>query len=231
MSVEPEIARIKAEYDRRAREIPGGFYDFDRPANLFALHGRERALRDALAWHGALPLANRTVLEIGCGAGEWFNTFSRLGLPAQHQFGIELDSARAADAKATFPLASIVNGDATRLPWPNASFDLVFQSTVFTSVLEAQMKQQLASEMLRVLKPGGAVLWYDFVYDNPFNKQVKGVSVREVKRLFGARASRFYRTTLAPPLARRLVPLSWPLASALEQLKLLNTHVLGVLVP
>ena len=67
MADEAELERIRAEYDRRGREIDTGFYSFDRSANLFALHARERALRDLLEGASLLPLTGRTLLEIGCG--------------------------------------------------------------------------------------------------------------------------------------------------------------------
>jgi hypothetical protein len=43
-----ETDRILEEHRRREHEIPAGFYDLDRPANLFLRHGQERALRGAL---------------------------------------------------------------------------------------------------------------------------------------------------------------------------------------
>ncbi|MDI6792500.1 MAG: hypothetical protein QME81_06490 [bacterium] len=49
------------------------------------------------------------------------------------------------------------------------------------------MRQRIASEMLRVLKPDG-ILWYDFHMDNPKNTDVKGVKKKEVKQLFPNRA-------------------------------------------
>jgi hypothetical protein len=78
--------------------------------------------------------------------------------------------------------------------------------------------------MWRVLKPGGAVLWYDFFVDNPRNRDVKGMPEKEIRRLFPAGQLHLRRTTLAPPLARRLVPLSWTLAALLEGARVLNTH-------
>ena len=39
------------------------------------------------------------------------------------------------------------------------------------------------------------------------------------------------RVTLAPFLARRLVPLSWTLASLLEEARVLNTHVAVAIRP
>jgi len=38
--------------------------------------------------------------------------------------------------------------------------------------------------MLRVLKPGGAILWFDLRVDNPRNPQVKGLRKKEIASLF-----------------------------------------------
>ncbi len=37
--------------------------------------------------------------------------------------------------------------------------------------------------MLRVLKPNGIILWYDYFISKPTNPDVKGVGKREIKRL------------------------------------------------
>jgi hypothetical protein len=41
----------------------------------------------------------------------------------------------------------------------------------------------------------------------------------------------FHKITLAPPLARRIVPISWILALLLEKLKIFNTHYLVAIRP
>ena len=76
-------------------------------------------------------------------------------------------------------------GDATAAPTsaPAAS-DLVLQSTVFSSLLDDAFQQRLADAMWRWLKPGGAVLWYDFTVDNPRNPDVRGVPLARVRQLF-----------------------------------------------
>ncbi len=122
-------------------------------------------------------------------------------------------------------------GSAAALPWRDGSFDLVLQQTVFTSILDGQMRRTVAAEMTRVLRPGGAVLWYDFVYDNPDNPDVRGAPAREVRGLFPGFAADLVRITLAPPIARRIpaaaLPLLYPLLAALP---FLRTHRLGLLV-
>src|SRR6185503_5514590 len=98
-----------------------------------------------------------------------------------------------------------------------------------TSILVDSVRQKIASEMLRVVKPAGTILWYDFFYDNPQNPNVRGISRREVRKLFPNCNIELLAITLAPPLARRLVPLSWLAAAALERLRVLNTHYIGAI--
>lgn len=50
-------------------------------------------------------------------------------------------------------------GNAENLPYEDESFDIVMQFTVFTSILDSEMKQNIAREMLRVIKPDGIILW------------------------------------------------------------------------
>jgi SAM-dependent methyltransferase len=120
-------------------------------------------------------------------------------------------------------------GSAAALPVPAASFDLVAQFTVFTSILDPDLRRQVASEMLRVVKPTGLILWYDFFFDNPKNVNVRGIARREIQRLFPGCSVKLRRVTLAPPLTRRLASRSWLACSLLEAIPLLRTHFLGVI--
>jgi ubiquinone/menaquinone biosynthesis C-methylase UbiE len=229
MHAETEADRILREYERRAREIPADFYALSRPANLFSHHGQQRALLAALERSGMIPLDSRRVLDIGCGHGQWLGHFETLQARRDNLAAIDLDPRRAAAAQERFPGADIRVGDATHLPWSNSSFDIVAQSTVFTSILDGPTRAAVAAEMLRVLKPAGVVIWYDFLFDNPRNANVRGVRTKEIHRLFPNCRIHLRRITLAPPLARRIVPISWPVARLLEHLRLLNTHYLGVI--
>jgi ubiquinone/menaquinone biosynthesis C-methylase UbiE len=224
-----EADRILEEHRRRGREIPAGFYDLDRPANLFLRHGQERALCEALERSGLLPLSGRRLLEVGCGSGNWLEILGRFGARREGLAGIDLDPGRASACAARFPGVDIRSGDASVLPWESGSFDIVFQSTVFSSILDLEMRRAVASEMLRVLAPGGAILWYDFFVDNPANPNVRGIRRREIESLFPGCRVDLRRVTLAPPLARRIVPISWTLAAVLESLRVFDTHYLGMI--
>lgn len=224
-----EAARVRAEYARRRRELPADFYSPARPANLFLRHGQERALLAALRRGGLLPLAGRRILEVGCGEGRWLRLFVELGARPPDLAGIDLEEERLDRARAQLQQADLRAGDAARLPWADASFDVVFQSTVMSSILDPPVQEMVAAEMLRVLRPEGAVLWYDFRVDNPRNENVKGIRRRRLRRLFPGCRAQLRRVTLAPPIARRLVPFSWTLACLLESLRLLNSHDFALL--
>src|SRR5437660_723540 len=82
------------------------------------------------------------------------------------------------------PRAGFVVGTADRLPFPDRSFDVVAQLTMFTSILDRAVRRAAAAEMQRVLAPAGAILWYDFRYPSPFNRDVRPVRLREIRTLF-----------------------------------------------
>ena len=72
--------------------------------------------------------------------------------------------------------------------------------------------------------------WYDF-WLNPTNPQTRGIRPAEIRRLFPNCRYEFHKITLAPPIARRVVPISWMLALFLESLKIFNSHYLVAIRP
>ena len=170
-----------------------------------------------------------SVLDIGCGDGTWLKLFHDLG--AEKLAGIELRKGPYTAAARNLPEAELVCGSAHQLPWPDAHFDVVSQFVVFTSILDWELRQRIAAEMLRVVKPSGVILWYDFRVNNPCNPNVRGVGKGEIAALFPFAELQLRSLILAPPLARVIVPRSPSLASALERIPFLRTHYLGVIKP
>ncbi|RZJ12333.1 MAG: class I SAM-dependent methyltransferase [Rubrivivax sp.] len=181
---------------------------------------RQRVLLRLLATRPGAPAEWRAV-EVGCGAGGNLLDWLRLGLLPAHLTGIELLPERLAAARATLPDAvRLLAGDAAAADVPPASQDLVLQSTVFSSILDDALQRRVADAMWRWLKPGGAVVWYDFTVNNPRNPDVRGVPLTRVRQLFPQGRFTARRVTLAPPLARAL-----PAAYAFFNLvPLLRTH-------
>jgi ubiquinone/menaquinone biosynthesis C-methylase UbiE len=240
-SFDDEAQRIRAEYVRRSREIPADYYSLGNPAILFQQQQRARVALRRLSARGFMPLEERQILDVGCGRGDWLSEFESWGAKRSHLAGIDLDDSRGAFAADRLcdrrdnsgnlmrPGADIRIGDASTLPWPAASFDIVLLSTVFSSILNLEMRQAIACEIERVLRPDGVVLWYDFFVNNPANPSVRGVRAAEIRALFPDFRVRLQRVTLAPPIARRLVTVSWLCALALERTTVFNTHYFGVL--
>ena len=143
---------------------------------------------------------------------------------------IDLLPERIREARALCPAGiSLECGNAEKLKFPDGSFDLVFQSTVFTSILDEEMKIRIAREMLRVLHPSGMIVWYDFTVDNPWNPDVRGIPRREITRLFPECRFEFERLTLAPPVGRRIARVSTFLYRFLSAVKVLDTHCLALI--
>lgn len=221
-----ELEAVRERYARRAG-IDLGRYSPLNPAVYMLTQERERALIRWIAAAGLAPLADKRLLEVGCGAGSNLLQLIRLGFSPDHLVGNELLAGRAEQARFVLPQATrIMEGDACALDLLPESFDIVFQSTVFTSLLDSTFQVKLAEQMWRLVKPGGGVLWYDFIYDNPRNPDVKGVSVRRIRELFPAGGVTYWRVTLAPPITRAVTRLHPRLYDVLNSLPFLRSHVL-----
>jgi len=210
-------------------------YSVLNPSAFFMMQRRQRLIRAALVRFsersGKRPSGTK-MLEIGCGEGRWLPEFQMFGFEAANYAGIDIVEKGVKNAAERFPQAEFKHGDAAKLPWKDGCFDIVFQSTVFTSVLDTEHKKKIALEMKRVCSNDGMILWYDFSFDNPKNPNVKGVGKRETRALFDPWKCVFHRVTLAPPIARRVVPLSWFLAETLETFcPFLRTHLLAEIYP
>jgi ubiquinone/menaquinone biosynthesis C-methylase UbiE len=143
---------------------------------------------------------------------------------------VDLLPDRIEEARERYPDLRFIPANAEALDFPDASFDLVLFFTVFSSILDAGMRARVAREAGRVLRPGGAVLWYDFRVDSPSNPNVRGIRRDAVLDLFPGYDASLRSVTLLPPLARRLGALTRALYPALAALPFLRTHWAGVLV-
>jgi len=226
-----ETNRIREAYSGRVtRMTEAGAYSLANPAYLFAIQGRQRAILHRLRTERLWPLAGKDILEVGCGTGGVLLELLGYGADPHRLHGVDLLPERLAVAHERLPHLPLSCASGTELPYPDQSFDLLLQFTVFSSILDRGICYTVANEMLRVLRPDGAILWYDF-WINPMNRQTRGVRPAEIKNYFPGCRFTFDRITLAPPLARRLVPLTWTGAWSLEKLRLLNTHYLAIIRP
>jgi SAM-dependent methyltransferase len=221
-----ELDDIAARYARRPANDR---YSLLRPEVWQMLHERQRALLQVLAKRPG-SVADWRLTEVGCGAGGNLLELLRIGLLPAHLSGIELLPERYAAARGLLPDGvALTLGNAAEAAIAAGSQDLLLQSTVFSSILSDEVQQAVAAAMWRWLKPGGALLWYDFIVDNPRNPDVRGVPIRRVRELFPDARIKWQRLTLAPPLAR-IVCRAHPSAYSLfNSIPWLRTHVLAVI--
>jgi ubiquinone/menaquinone biosynthesis C-methylase UbiE len=227
VGLESEEARIKSAYAQRKGSSR---YTWFNPGYLFYIQQLERRVLALLRAEGFNALSDKKILEIGCGHGNWLREFIKWGASPKNLTGIDLLPDRIEKATQLCPQGVDLRcGNASKLPFPSASFDLVIQFTVFSSILDVEMKKDLASEMLRVLKAEGCILWYDFYVNNPKNADTRGIRKCEIVDLFPDCHIELRKVSLIPPLTRALAPRSWLGCYALEQIQLFNTHYLGTI--
>ena len=97
--------------------------------------------------------AELRILEIGCGPGALAESLHRW-YPRAHITAVDRDSQFISFAQRTVSGVGFMEGDATRLPFSDGSFDVTISNTVQEHVEPAAFW----GEQRRVLKPGGVCL-------------------------------------------------------------------------
>lgn len=224
MQWQQEVDRLRSVYrDRENAETRARYSPF-LTYNLCAHHEREEVMFKLLRSNGVRSLSGLKILDVGCSTGSMLRRLLDFEADAGELFGVDLLERRVKTARSLSSDAQLLCSDASALPFPNRSFDLVIQSTLFTSVLGADVKKRMASEILRVMSNGAKLIWYDFRYNNPLNKDVRGIGKREIRVLFPGCKVTSRSVTLAPPIGRMVCRNSTLLYHVLGSLKFLCTH-------
>jgi ubiquinone/menaquinone biosynthesis C-methylase UbiE len=224
-----ELDRLRQVYEARSSSALARRYWRTNPGHLYALHEREAAMAALLHSAGLESLAGLRILDIGCGKGSTLRQYLEYDADPARLWGIDLLFPFARQARLGLGDLQVICGSATELPFSDASFDFVSQFMLFTSVLNPEVKRQIAHEIERVLVPGGRLLWYDFAFNNPSNPEVSGIPLAEVRQLFPRFSMTSRRITLAPPLGRAIGRFGPAIYYLISQIRLLCTHYLCLL--
>jgi ubiquinone/menaquinone biosynthesis C-methylase UbiE len=108
-------------------------------------------------------LPGQHVLDVGCGLGQEARRLSTLAGANGRVVGIDASEAAIAGARRqnAAPALEFVHGYADRLPFDDASFDVVRSERVAEYV---NSPQGMLAEMYRVLRRNGRMLVFDFDY-------------------------------------------------------------------
>lgn len=221
------IHRVYAEY-----AVTGARHRWDprNPGNQAIKRERERdhLLETVLRERCGLGATFR-VLDLGCGAGNNLGLLCQWGAVSENLFGVDLIKDRINEGRKLWPQLNLQQGDGTHLEFEDSSFDLVMVFSLFSSVLDPDITLRIASEMRRVLKMGGKIIWYDLRFNNPYNRNVIGYGPADIALLFRAFNVELTSITVLPPLVRRLGRLAPAFYPLLSRVSFLHSHYLGVL--
>ena len=226
-----EINRIKKLYRERHFDVKRqSIHSYLSKSALYIYQKREITLIKLLKDFRLVEEMNdKVVLDVGCGDGRVLRDFVKYGFLPNHLHGIDIVEENIERAKALNPAMNFSYADGQNLPYPDSTFDIVMQFTLFTSVLDEKVQRRIALEMLRVLKTNGVIIWYDIVWTKPWNKTNKGIGKRLLSQLFPGCKIHAKRVTLNPLIVRPLMKVSWILCELLEKFPFMKTHLLCII--
>jgi demethylmenaquinone methyltransferase / 2-methoxy-6-polyprenyl-1,4-benzoquinol methylase len=151
MTLARDAPQVRAMFDRIA---PG----YDR-ANTVLSFGRDRSWRRCAA-DAAAPPAGGAALDIACGTGQLTVALrDRVGSRGR-VVGLDFSERMLAVARAGRPSIEWVQGDATALPFDDASFDV---ATTAFGLRNLARPQTGLSEMGRVVRTRGRLVVLEFL--------------------------------------------------------------------
>jgi ubiquinone/menaquinone biosynthesis C-methylase UbiE len=190
-----------------------GFYLMEGPLEGERLERKTNAalVEKQLRWAGLR--AGMRALEVGCGTGAVTRVMAQLAAPAgavgvdQSTDRLEVGRALAAEAGIALELRQ---GDALRLPLPDASFDFAFSRFLFEYLPDPTAALR---ELVRVTRSGGTVSVADLEGQiesfEPLSPRLRA-DLAELLRLLG-------ETGFDPHVGRKLYP--WFHAAGLRDLR------------
>ena len=223
-NIDDELERARRVY-AALEENPAyiSLYEPLRPANLFTTQERMWILADLLRRSGVSTLAGLDILDVGCGGGVELRRLTTIGASPDRLAGIDLMPYRVEAARRILPLARIEIGSAHEMPFLDASFDIVSQFVVFSSVVDPQVRRAIAAEMLRVLRPGGLILWWDIRKVRP-TRDIVPISMSEIRSIFPGCSIKARPAALGWKAVHLVAPRSRTAALVLQRLPFLCSH-------
>jgi ubiquinone/menaquinone biosynthesis C-methylase UbiE len=153
-------------------------------------------------------LGSARLLDVGCGSGARFFELFRLGFRPENVMGLDLQQERIDAGREILPQVRVIHGDATAMTFLDDSFDVIFESGMFATLPEDEIRSSIAREMARVGRSGGYLILSDWRTPKHGDKAYRALTMRDLRRLFdvGKRTDliAIERGALVPPIGRFL---------------------------
>lgn len=134
------------------------------------------------------------VLDLGCGRGAVLLAAARRLVPPRGRaVGVDLwradqtgnDAARTrenAELEGVADGVDICTADMTRLPFPDASFDVIVSNLAIHNLPDRAARGRALAEAVRVLRPGGRLRLVDLAFTRQHADQLRELGLRDVTR-------------------------------------------------
>jgi ubiquinone/menaquinone biosynthesis C-methylase UbiE len=133
------IDETRRSYDSVAEDFSATRAEFWPELSYLAEHARE----------------NARVLDIGCGNGRFYPLLKERHV---EYTGVDNSSKLLELARTAHPSATFMEADATRLPFPDGSFDIAFSFATIHHIPSAKLRKEFVQEASRVLKKGSTFI-------------------------------------------------------------------------
>lgn len=221
-----EFENLIKIYHLRDKELADRYNPL-KPHIYLTVQEKERKIIKLIQSENLIPLSDKKIFEVGCGNGSNLLFLLKIGFHPQNIIANELIKERAQIARTILPdQIKILGGNFLDIELPQEHFDIVSQSLVMSSIIQDELRIKIANRMWTIVKCGGGILWYDFVYNNPQNPYVKRVNIADVRNLFPEATIKFWRLTLAPPVSRVLTRIHPGFYHIANLFPFFRTHIL-----
>lgn len=176
-----------------------------------------------------INIKDKEILDIGCASGNKTEDLMNLGFQSEKIFGIDIRKNSIKNAKIKYPNSNYFYMDARNTLFPNEKFDFINVFTLFSSILDKKNQLKVSKEIIRILKPGGFIIFYDIRYKSPFNKNLIEIKKKRINSLFPEMKKKIKTITLLPPIARNMGSLTRFLYPFLSKISFIRTHYLGLI--
>jgi len=222
---EKKIDCIKEVYRSRDINLSHGAQSV---YNILDGSQRQAMILKMLRKNGVTSLSNQKVVDFGCGTAARLRNFLDLGAKPENLYGIDLSDKRIQYAKYLHPNFHFSKGDASQTEFESNFFDIVVNSTMFSSILSDSLSMKISSEIKRVVKNDGIIIWYDLRVNNPWNKNVRGYTKSMILSHFKDCSVELKSITVVPLITKKFnIPIV--IFKLLQYIPIFHTHYIAII--